>query len=351
MSNNHLPAVQSSAGALTEGELLNVLRASLYPGAKDESIKLVLSYCKAAGLDPMMKPCHIVPMWSKESNSMRDVIMPGIGLYRVQAARTGCYAGMSDPEFGPMRELTIGDSTTSYPEWCKVTVQRRMPDGFVAEFSAVEYWVENYATAKRDTQRPNEMWARRPRGQLAKVCEAQALRKAFPEIGSMPTMEEMDGSSHAADDVGVPPVPEPAPPPRVGRRPKADAAPAPKQEPEQPPPADVTDIEPKTTEQQPEQSPGQRALEGATASLIPDQAQQQAKPEAKKESAGTTKPNGAYIGLGEITYLRKKAASLNIEMAQLLADAGGLCIDRLTKAEFSDLLAYLRSVEDGSGAS
>jgi hypothetical protein len=31
-------------------------------------------------------------------------------------------------------------------------------------------------------QRPNAMWRKRFHGQLAKCTEAQALRKAFPEI-------------------------------------------------------------------------------------------------------------------------------------------------------------------------
>ena len=48
--------------AMDEAELFAVLRTSLYPGAKDESIKMAVNYCKAAGLDIMQKPVHLVPM-------------------------------------------------------------------------------------------------------------------------------------------------------------------------------------------------------------------------------------------------------------------------------------------------
>lgn len=37
------------------------------------------------------------------------------------------------------------------------------------------------------------MWLKRAYAQLAKCAEAQALRKAFPEVGSAPTADEMEG--------------------------------------------------------------------------------------------------------------------------------------------------------------
>ena len=79
-----LPAMQ-----MDEQELMQVLQSSLYPGAEPASIKMVLGYCKAASLDPMQKPVHIVPMWDSKAGAMRDVIMPGVGLHRTQAARSG----------------------------------------------------------------------------------------------------------------------------------------------------------------------------------------------------------------------------------------------------------------------
>ena len=73
--------------------------------------------------------------------------------------------------------------------------------GAIAEFSAVERWTENYATQKRDSLAPNAMWLKRPYGQIAKCAEAQALRKAWPEIGSEPTAEEMEGKEIIINEI------------------------------------------------------------------------------------------------------------------------------------------------------
>lgn len=187
---------QSTALALPREELVHTLQNSVYPGAKKDCIALVLSYCAAQRLDPLQKPVHIVPMWDRGLGAMRDVIMPGVGLYRTQAARSGQHAGTSEPEFGPMIDGVIDGQKITYPEWCKVTV-RRIVNNIVCEFTATEYWLENYATrGKVDGKKsdaPNAMWTKRPRGQLAKCAEAQALRKGFPELGAAPTAEEMEG--------------------------------------------------------------------------------------------------------------------------------------------------------------
>lgn len=190
--------------SMSEEELMSVLKNSLYPGAKDESIKLVIGYCRASNLDPMQKPVHIVPMpvstGRKDSNGwdvkeMRDVVMPGIGLYRTQAARSGEYAGVSEPEFGDDITDTLDGVTVTYPKWCKVVVRRQMANGAIVDFSAKELWKENYATKSNKSEAPNAMWKKRPYAQLAKCAEAQALRKAFPEIGAQPTADEMEGKN------------------------------------------------------------------------------------------------------------------------------------------------------------
>jgi phage recombination protein Bet len=182
MSNLAVAKQQASVPALSmnETELIDVLQSSVYPGAKIESIKLVIGACRASGKDPLKKPYHIVPMqistgkknekgW--DIKEWRDVIMPGINDYRTDASRTGQHAGTSEPEFGPDKNEVLNGVSITYPEWCRVTVKRLMPSGQIVEFSAVERWKENYATAGRDNDSPNAMWKRRPYAQLAKCFD------------------------------------------------------------------------------------------------------------------------------------------------------------------------------------
>lgn len=181
----------------------NTLKMSFYPKASDESIAAVIDYCVAAGLDPMQKPVHIVPMWDKDLGQYREVVMPGITLYRIQASRTGKCAGVSEPEFGPDVTEKIGNDEVTYPAWCKVTVRKSLATGVIGDFTAVERWKENYAQKKNSDKTPNSMWSKRPYAQLAKCAEAQAFRKAFPELAVGHTAEEMEGkvldSGHTVD--------------------------------------------------------------------------------------------------------------------------------------------------------
>lgn len=104
------------SSSINANELATTLKNSLYPDASTESIQMVLSYCKALKLDPMMKPVHIVKFADKE------VLMPGIGLYRTQALRSGAYAGLSEPEFGP---TIIQEFKKPIYDWEKI----KNPDG------------------------------------------------------------------------------------------------------------------------------------------------------------------------------------------------------------------------------
>src|ERR1700731_3463803 len=189
---------------------------AIYPNAETaDAIVMALSYCRARNLDPFKRPVHIVPMWSSAAGRMIETVWPGISELRTTAFRTGQYAGMPAPDFGPPIERTFkgqagrGKSkgqerrlTLQVPEWCRVTITRELNGKERSFVGPKVYWCEAYAKWA-DTDVPNEMWSNRPVGQLEKSAEAGALRRAFPEeIGNALTAEEMEGQ-HTLD--GAPP--------------------------------------------------------------------------------------------------------------------------------------------------
>lgn len=168
------------------------LTNSLYPGAHENSVVMVIDYCRSRGLDPLKKPCHIVPMSVKNAATgvyeWRDVVMPGIYEYRTTAQRTGEYMGHAVPSYGN----AIGDPTAD-PEWCDFTVYRWNDKAKQrAEYPVRVYFREVVALKKDGT--PNERWKKAPIQMLTKCAEAAALRAAFPdELGGESTAEEMEG--------------------------------------------------------------------------------------------------------------------------------------------------------------
>jgi phage recombination protein Bet len=203
-----------------------VLVDQLFPAAKSvESVMMALAYCRKRNLDIFKKPVHIVPMWSSAKKQMVETVWPGIAEIRTTAARTGEYGGIDAVEFGPMIERAFSGQTgghntetitkkVRFPEWASVVVYR-IVQGVKCAYHAKVFWEETYASmGKSDV--PNDMWAKRPRGQLDKCVEAAALRKAFPEeLGNTYAAEEMEGHTidGTVDQAGSAQPPKPPAPP------------------------------------------------------------------------------------------------------------------------------------------
>lgn len=199
-----LPAPVARRG-ITEAAWRTAM-SSLYPGAKAESVIMVFDYCAARKLDPLKKPCHIVPMQVKDSQSgeyvWRDVVMPGIYEYRTTANRTGLYLGHSIPAYGP----EIDFMGVKAPEFCDFTVYKWNVEARLrAEFPVQIRFTEVVALSfdkKTQKQYVNARWTRAPQQMLTKCAEAAALREAFPdELGGSSTAEEMEGHQEAREEV------------------------------------------------------------------------------------------------------------------------------------------------------
>lgn len=203
--NGNLPEPVSKRG-ITEAQW-RTLCNNLFPGADPQSVLMVWDYCQARQLDPMKKPCHIVPMEVKDAKTgnkaWRDVVMPGIYEYRTTAQRTGEYLGHSPPEYGD----PVDFKGVMAPEWCQLTVYRwNAAAGQRVEFPVRIFFSEVVATS-RDGGKPNRRWSKAPVQMLTKCTEAAALREGFPdELGGEQTYEELVGQQVVMGDASEPRV-------------------------------------------------------------------------------------------------------------------------------------------------
>jgi phage recombination protein Bet len=199
------PAIEERFGVDRSG--WKALVEAIFPLAKSpDAVIMALSYCKARRLDPFKRPVHIVPMWSAAAGEMVETVWPGISELRTTAFRTGQYSGMEAADFGPMitrvfegtsqKGRTKGNTRkmeVTFPEWCQITIWRVLNGERIRFVSPKVYWLESYGKWT-DTDVPNDMWGKRPVGQIEKCTEAAGLRRAFPEeIGNDYAAEEMEG--------------------------------------------------------------------------------------------------------------------------------------------------------------
>jgi len=153
-------------------------------------------------------------MWSKALGREVETVWPGIAEVQTTAARTGQWAGMDAPRFGPDKTRTfagrakINDEwqdiqvTVTFPDWCEVTVYR-VVQGTRCPFTETVWWEETYSRAGgARSEVPTDMWVKRPHGQLLKCAKAASLRAAFPEEADY-TAEEMEGKVIEADGMPV----------------------------------------------------------------------------------------------------------------------------------------------------
>ena len=206
-----MPVTAQQSYGLSE-QSWKVLTEVTFPTAKTpEAILMALDYCKARKLDIFKKPVHIVPMWSAALGRNVETVWPSIMEIQTTASRTGVWAGMDRPGWGPDVTKTFtgrykddndqwqeSSVTVTFPEWVAVTVYR-IVGGKRCAFTEEVYWLEAYSTAGgKNSQVPTAMWIKRPKGQLAKCGKAASLRAAFPEECGY-AAEEMDGKT--LDDI------------------------------------------------------------------------------------------------------------------------------------------------------
>lgn len=163
---------------------VQLIKKQIAPQANDNELKLFLYQCQRTGLDPLTRQIYCIHRGGKMT------IQTSIDGFRVIAERSGDYGGQDKPVY-------VYDEKGNIVS-CEVTVYKFRGETRYPAATAVAYFKEYYPN-------PMNLQKSMPHVMIAKVAEALALRKAYPQdLSGLYTTDEMQQAEPKQEIVDVP---------------------------------------------------------------------------------------------------------------------------------------------------
>ena len=175
-------------------EQVDLIKSQIAPKATNDELKLFLYQAQRTGLDALSRQIYCIHrnQWNPETRQSEPkmTIQTSIDGFRVVAERSGNYGGQSIPTFQEKDGRLYS---------CQISVFRFHGTERYEASVGLAFWDE-YVPVGKDGQ-PTAMWKKMPHTMLAKVAEALALRKAFPQdLSGLYTTEEMSQADYVATE-------------------------------------------------------------------------------------------------------------------------------------------------------
>jgi len=180
---------------IIEPSQIQLLKDTICKDLTDDEFNLFLYVSKRTGLDALARQIYAVKRWNAKLGRNEMTIQTSIDGFRVVAERSNKYAG----QLGP---FWCGDDGV----WCDVWLKKEMPIAAKVAVLKSDFKEPLWAVAKFDSyaQRTKEgklaqFWQKMGEHMIAKVAEALALRKAFPQdLSGIYTSDEL-----ANDEISI----------------------------------------------------------------------------------------------------------------------------------------------------
>lgn len=184
-----------------------LIRRTVAKDCNNDEFDMFIWTAKHLGLDPLRKQVYCFVYNKDKPDKRKMTIVTGIDGFRTIADRTGGYRPDEDePTYeidqgqkSPINPIGLVKATVrvykfSHGDWHKVTASV-----YWDEYAPVkEEWAYNNETGRREPSGKKTLdtsgnWGKMPRLMLAKVAEALALRKAWPDsFANVYAQEEVD---------------------------------------------------------------------------------------------------------------------------------------------------------------